>query len=92
MTESLDARHKAPQPKSSPLKSQQKRVMIALDEDDQQAEPIQTGARTQHFQPSHPFVVPVIINQQNQNAHTGIEQGRGDSVEGMNANQLRDMI
>lgn len=62
VTESLDARHKAPLSNTSPQKSQQKRVTIALDDDDQQAEPMQTGARTQPFQPSHPFVVPVIIN------------------------------
>ena len=82
---SLDGRQKTSQVSSSPQKSQ-KRVKIALDEDDQQPEPIQTGSRTQPFQPAHPFVVPVIINQQHQNAHTGIEQGRGGSIEGMSAN------
>jgi hypothetical protein len=36
---------------------------------------------------AHPFVVPVIINQQNQNAQTGINQARNESgIDGMNVN------
>jgi len=75
----------------SPQKSQ-KRATIALEEDDQQPDRRQTGAMPQQYQPAHPFVVPVIINQQHQNAQTGIEQARGDSMQGMDPNQLRDMI
>lgn len=84
---SIDGRQK----EQSPIKSQ-KRVKIALDDDDQEPEPRRGAAATQPFQAAHPFVVPVIINQQNQSAHTGLEQGRGAQAEGLNPDQLRDMI